>query len=1035
MQRNAAPFIYAQGGYAYRYCRHGRSRFSRRRQSRFTSRDATVILRSVFREAKTSQAFTCGQTLGFVGFLFLFLLAPVAGGAPVISQYGSRLWRMDDGLPHSCVQAVLQTRDGYLWVGTQYGLARFDGVRFVGFNKNNVPEMLNANILGLQESQDGSLWIATGRGGMIRLKDGKFTRHGKADGLANDSCLGATLESRDGSLWFATLGGLSRYRDGKFVNFGANSGLASDVVRGMSEDQQGQLWLATPKGVYCWKDGVVIRHFRTEDGLRINDARAIYCDPDGTIWVGAGNGLSRIQEGRVTTFAMDDSPANNIITHIQRDRRGNLWVGSYGGLSRFVDGKIISQLDGQGQAFDLVNAIFEDREGNLWIGSRDGLMRLNSHPFTSYTQQHGLSCNNVTSVLEGKDGVIWAATWGGGVNRLKDGVFTVLPNEGSSLALGLWEDSAQRVWAGTDWDGGLFKFDQRTVRRYTASDGLTGGAVRVVYQDRSGVYWLGTTRGLYRMEGQTIRAFGVEHGMPAEVIRAICEDDQGDLWIGTNDGLWHLRQGVLVRFTTADGLSNTTTGALYADHHGNLWIGTSGGGLNRLRNGRFSVYNSRRGLFNDSIYEIVEDENGWLWMTCIRGIFRVHRDDLDRLDEGSINTIHCIAYGNPDGLASEVCSLVAKPAAWKSKDGRLWFATAKGLSVIDPKSPKEENLVPPPVILERILTDKQTFPSAETLSVAGPVRIPPGRGELEFQYTALTFRVPERTRFKYQLEGVDTDWVEAGARRSAHYSNVYPGKYRFRVLARNSESTWGEPGCSMEFVVLPHVWQTWWFKLVILALAVLGALGLHRVHLARFRQLENLRLRLAADLHDEVGSNLSTISLLARKLQKGGAAGTEAADDVAAINRISGQTSSSIREIAWFINPENDTLQDLILRMKETANTMLPGMECRFQNTQERLTRTLPPQFRQDIFLLYKEMLANIAKHSRASRVEVEVSQLDSLWQLRVRDNGVGFDTRPTYAGNGLKNSRLRAARLNASWNIESGPDSGTTATFSVRIP
>ncbi|EEF61838.1 sensor histidine kinase [Pedosphaera parvula] len=1003
--------------------------------SHFTSRDATIILGQVFREAKTCPLLSYGQTSRFVGFLLIYLLAQATNGATVVSQYGSRLWRMDDGLPHSCVQAVLQTRDGYLWVGTQFGLARFDGVRFVGFNKNNVPEMLNANILGLQEGQDGSLWIATGRGGMLRLKDGKFTRYGKADGLANDSCLGPTLETRDGSLWFATLGGLSRYRDGKFVNFGTNSGLASDVVRGMVEDQEGQLWLATPTGVYCWKDGVVIRRFLMADGLRINDARALFCDPDGTIWVGAGNGLSRIQKGQVTTFVMTDSPANNIITHIQRDRRGNLWVGSYGGLSQFVDPKIIGQLDGQGQAFDLVNAIFEDREGNLWIGSRDGLIRLNSHPFTSYTQQNGLSCNNVTSVLEGKDGVIWAATWGGGVNRLKDGVFTALTCDGSSLALGLCEDSAQRVWAGSDWDGGLFRFDQQSVHRYTDADGLTGGAVRVVHQDRSGAYWLGTTRGLYRMEGQTIRPFGTEHGMPQEVIRAICEDDQGDLWIGTNDGLWRLRQDTLVRFTTADGLSNTTTGALYADHHGNLWIGTSGGGLDRLRDGRFTAYTSQRGLFNDSIYEIVEDENGWLWMTCIRGIFRVHRNDLDRLDNGSINAIHCIAYGNPDGLASEVCSMVAKPSAWKSKDGRLWFATVKGLSVIDPNSLKEENPVPPPVTLERILTDKQAFPPAETLSVAAPVRIPPGRGELEFQYTALAFRTPERTRFKYQLEGVDTDWVEAGARRSAHYSNVYPGKYRFRVLARNSESTWSEPGGFVEFVVLPHVWQTWWFKLAIVATVMLGALGIHRVRLARFRQLENLRLRLAADLHDEVGSNLSTISLLARKLQKGGSAGTEAADDVAAISRISGQTSSSIREIAWFINPENDTLQDLILRMKETANAMLPGIECRFQSAQAHLTRTLPPQFRQDIFLLYKEMLANIAKHSRASRVEIEISRLDSLWQLRVRDNGVGFDTRTTYTGNGLKNIRLRAFRLNGSLNIESKPGNGTIATFTVPIP
>jgi len=480
-------------------------------------------------------------------------------------------------------------------------------------------------------------------------------------------------------------------------------------------------------------------------------------------------------------------------------------------------------------------------------------------------------------------------------------------------------------------------------------------------------------------------------------------------------------------------LSNTTTGALHPDHQGSLWIGTSGGGLNRLRHGHFTAYTARQGLFSDNVYEIVEDKNGWLWLTSPRGIFRVLRTDFDRLDAGDISAIHCIAYGTADGLASEVCNLVAKPSAWEGKDGRLWFATTKGLSVIDPAGPEDKNLDPPRVVVERVLADRNPFPAAETLPFSGSVRIPPGRGELEFQYTALSFRVPERTRFRYRLEPTETDWTEAGSRRIAHYSNIYPGTYHFRVLARNSDNTWSEPGAVAEVVVLPHVWQTWSFKLAVGAVAVLGLLGLHGMRLARVRELESLRLRLAADIHDEVGSNLSTISLLARKLLKGGTP-NEAVEDVAAINRISGQTSSSIREIVWFINPENDTWEDLILRMNETAIAMLPGIECRFRSTQENLSKTIMPQHRQDLFLFYKEILANIAKHSNASHVEIDVSRTDGLWQLTVTDNGVGFDAHAMHSGNGLKNLRLRATRLKGELNIKSESGRGTTVSFSTRL-
>jgi ligand-binding sensor domain-containing protein/two-component sensor histidine kinase len=897
--------------------------------------------------------------------------------------------------------------------------------------------MHNANILGLHESRDGSLWISTGRGGLNRLKDGKFFHYGKAEGVADDSGLGLIFEASDGSLWFGMFGGVSRYRGGQFTTFTRKTGFPADIVRDMSEDPQGRLWLGTPGGVFCWQDGRVIRHFTTADGLRMNDVRAVHSDKQGTLCGGAGNGLSLIQDAKVTTWVMDQGPAHNIITQVYRDSQGNLWVGSYGGLYRLVADKLIGQLDDEGRTFDMVNALFEDRERNVWVGSRDGLIRLKARRFTSYTQQQGLSCNNVISVLESRDGTLWAGTWGGGLNQLKGGIVTEFNRctPAPVLVLGLLEDHDGRLWAGTDWDGGLFRLDQNACQHFTAKQGLTGGAVRVVCEDRSGNCWVGTSRGLYRLDGERFRPFGAEHGMGEEAVAAICEDGEGNLWVGTGNGLWRLRDATLTKFTTANGLSNNNTGALYADPEGSLWIGTSGGGLNRFKNGRFTAYTARQGLFSNSIYEILEDDHGWLWMTCQRGVFRVNRTDLDRLDRGTAATFSSISYGKADGLASEVCSMVAKPSAWKSRDGRLWFATTRGVSVIDPNSPIKEDRSPAPVVLERVIADKRPFPAEDTMPVASPIRIPPGQGDLEFHYTALSFGVPERNRFKYRLEGVDSEWVEAGSRRVAYYNHIYPGKYRFRVLTRNTDSGWTEPGAGADIVLLPHLWQTWWFKALLGAGVALGAFGLHRIRLAQLRQLEALRLRIAADLHDEVGSNLSAISLLSRKVQKSGAADEEAREDLAAIHRIAARTANSIREIVWFINPEYDTLQDLVLRMEEATKTMLAGVDCQFQSSQADYSQKLPLQLRQNLFLLFKEALTNVAKHARASRVEINVAERDHTWQLSIRDNGVGFQPNAAHNGNGLKNLRQRAARLEGTLEIKSQPGEGTHVLFSMRIP
>lgn len=964
---------------------------------------------------------------------FFFLCFGTAGAAA--AEYSSRTWQTDAGLPSRTVQAIAQTRDGYLWVGTQSGLARFDGIDFTVFNPEKVKTIKDANILGLRESRDGSLWIATGAGGVLRLKGGKFVHYGKAEGLASDYMMGPILETAEGAVWFGTVAGLSRFADGKFTSFTVTNGLSNNIIRDLCEDREGNLWIATVGGLDCWAKGGGLRHLALALEFKGAQVKSICCDREGTIWFGDGNKLDCLRGGQLTSFSQQQAPPCNIITRLYVDCHGNFWVGSHGGLSRFVNGQFVPQVGSDGLAFDQVTSICEDQEQNLWVGSKDGLTQLQAKRFTTYAHRQGLANNNVMSILEDRQGTMWVGTWGGGLNQILEGSLTACTNftHMPLLALALHEDRSGRLWAGSDFDGGLYRLGGKAIHHFDAAHGLPDSAIRVIYEDAQSNLWVGTSSGLYKANGSRFSPFGVEHGLGPIVVRAIHQDRAGNLWVGTQEGLWQFSPGRVLRYTRSNGLSDNAVIALYEDNPGALWIGTAGGGLNRLSNGTMATFTTDQGLFNNVICEILEDGQGWLWLSCPRGIFRIPRQDLERVAQGSASRVISVVYGQSDGMLSELCNGVTKPGAWKARDGRLWFATSKGVCVIDPAVQTNNHCCPPAVVLERVLADKQLFPAEETLPVTGLIQVPPGRGELEFHYAALSFRAPERNRFKYRLEGVDADWIEAGSRHVAYYHQIRPGKYRFRISARSNNTDWNETGAQVEIVLLPHVWETWWFRPALAGAVGLLGLGLHWLRLARLRDLQRLRLRLAADLHDEVGSNLSTISLLSRRAQKESPTGHQGKDDLAAISCISHQTANAVREIVWLINPEYDTLQDLVLRMKDTARETLAGIEYNFYAPPAAPSAKLSPQFRQDFFLLYKETLTNVARHSCATRVEIDVAQPDGAWEFTVRDNGIGFAPAAAHAGNGLKNLRRRAAKLKGTLNLKSRPGSGTTVSFSLK--
>ncbi|MDB6027415.1 MAG: Two component regulator propeller domain protein [Verrucomicrobiales bacterium] len=983
----------------------------------------------------------CFARVFFLLALIACILQVVLPMSAADTQFNSRQWQAEDGLPNNSVQAITQTSDGYLWIGTTDGLARFDGIKFTSLDLDAAlgPKTGPRSITSLLEDTEKTLWIGTERNGLLVLKDGKVSRPAESREVANGS-IRALFQSRDGTVWAGKTNGMLHLKNKTWELVSTFAESLPDSIREIQEDSHGKLWLATSKGVKRWP-GETGTDAATVPSLK-KAVRAFRIAHDDSFWIGTLSGLYQWKDGNTLHFTKSDGLQDNVVSALYEDLSHTVWVGTYGGLHRMIDGKPKAEFGTARENFGQVNAIYEDREGSMWIGTRDGLHRLNAQRFSTYSKAQGLTHENVMSICEDRTGGIWMGTWGGGLNKLKYGAmssYTAQHGLASDMILGICEAHNGSIWIGTDFENGLFHLYNGQFDHYGREDGLIDPAVRVVYEDQKTNLWIGTRTALYIFNRKFTR-FTTNEGLAGNSIRTILEDHAGTVWIGTESGLSCYRDGQFMSFKKPNGLSHETILALHEDSDGVLWIGTGGGGLNRFENGSFRSYTATQGLFRDEIFSILEDKHGWLWMSCSSGIFRVSKQNLADFDAHKTSVLNCVSYGKSDGLISAQCNGVAVPSAWKTKDGRLWFCTIHGVAVVDPELELKPNDLPPPVFIEEVFADghSATVSSSSRQGATSnfkpeTLNLPPGRGELEFTYTALSFQAPEKNRFKYRLEGADGDWVDGRGRRSAHYNNILPGQYRFRVLACNNDGVWNEQGAMVSFVLFPHFWQTAWFKLLVVAgVGLLLALG-YRIHTGRLREIERLRIRIAADLHDEVGSSLGTISLLSRLLHKQSER-PEQKQDLATIQRISTDTANSVRDIVWFINPDYDTMQDLLLRMKDAANTMLGDIRCRFDLPTENLSRKLPLDFRQNIFLMFKESLANIVKHSRASCIEIKVCEENGFWKMTINDNGTGFDAGAASNGNGLKNLRRRAEKMNGSLEIKSAPGSGTSIIFEKRF-
>jgi ligand-binding sensor domain-containing protein/AraC-like DNA-binding protein len=777
-----------------------------------------------------------GLRAAVIFFLFLrtCLIFPLDPGKE-ISDYIHEAWQTENGLPQSCVQAITQTRDGYLWLGTQEGLVRFDGLRFVIFDKSNTKEIKKNYIQTLLESKEGTLWIGTMGGGLIQLKEGKFTTYTTNEGLSSNNIL-STCEDSQGNLWIGTQGGgLNKFKNGKFISYTTKDGLCSNTIMSICQGPGGSVWMSTIPGGLCRLKDKKLTTYTTKEGLSDNVVYAVYKDMKGNLWIGSKEGLNRFHEKKFTNYTTKQGLSCNIIRSIYQDREGILWIGTQGGgINRFKDGRFSAFTTKQGLSHNFVFSIYEDWEGNLWIGTYGGgLNVLKDGKFLTYTTKEGLSHNFIRTIFEDSQGNLWVGTFGGGLNRFNKGKFiTYTTKQGLSnnYVLSVYEDRHKNLWIGTHGNG-LNRFKNGKFTIYHTVDGLSKDYVLSFCEDRQGNLWIGTYGGgLNRFKNGSFNAYTTKDGLSSNVVRVIHEDRKGNLWIGTyGGGLNCLKNGEVTIYTTGQGLSDNTVYALYEDREENLWIGTDGGGLNRFKNGKFTVYTSKKGLYDDIIFRILEDGKGYFWMTCNKGVFKVKKKELNDFAEGKIKSITCVSYGKGDGMKSPECNGGSQPAGCKTRDGKLWFPTMQGVAVMDSNNNKI-NTVIPPVIIEKVKVDDQFIDIKEN------IKIPPGKKRFEFHYTAPSFVAPQKVKFKYKLEGFDEKWVDVGTpvERIAYFTNLSPGKYRFRVIACNNDGTWNQTGASFSFVLKPFFYQTHWFYgLVAIVIIILGLV----LHLIRVRKI------------------------------------------------------------------------------------------------------------------------------------------------------------------------------------------------------
>jgi ligand-binding sensor domain-containing protein/signal transduction histidine kinase len=967
-----------------------------------------------------------------------------------LANYGRQTWVMENGLPQNTVQALAQTRDGFIWLGTEAGLVRFDGNSFVLFDQNSKPALPGNDIRCLLAASDGALWIGT-REGVARLQNGLITTFTFTNGLPSND-IRALAQANNQALFAWTSGGLARLENDHFVDATAATRLPADAITRVISDGEGTVWVGTQDSVSLYRDG----HWASPEP----QSRMFAWTPATDIQFLAGFRGGQVASADKTTVAMlrgDKIRGDNALdrftagknlpgSRIQAlfaDHSGALWIGTNAGLVRCLGGKIdrFPVTDPLGTASIL--SVLEDHEGNLWVGTETGgLHILRDERFRTFGTRDGLSSDATTTVAEDNAGTLWVGTSGYGLDAVSRSGASLAKVKSLQVKDGLSSDVILSVAAapnGDLWVGtpdGLNRIRKGVVTSFTSADGLPDDFVRSLLVDADGSLWIGTRRGLAHMiaGGAHFDTFSQANGLGSDLVGAMARDAHGNLWVATLAGLSRLQgapQPRISNFTSANGLSSNVITALLPRGDGTLLIGTQGHGWNIWDGHGFSPVEGS-GLNRTTIHAIVDDEHGHLWFATENGIAR-----CDCNMAGGCS--HWMEFGAADGLRGRAMATNSHPSAWRTRDGWLWFATPKGLVVADPAH-FPVNTVPPPVALVRFAADDVDQPLRGT----DALKVQAGHNHFQFDYAGLSFTAPQKVRYRYMLEGFDHQWTDAGIRRSAYYTNIPPGTYTFHVQASNNDGVWNKDGAAFAFTLRPHFYQTIWFYILLAALAAGFVVLLLRLRLLRaereFRAVLAERNRIAREVHDTlaqgyvgVSVQLEVVSELLRSNKT-----VDAVKHLDTTRQHVREGLAEARQSIWALRSQDsgeNTLPVKLRRATELANGH--GVEATFSLF--GAFRPMPPGMEMEFLRVGQEAIHNVKKHAGAIHLSVQLEYGPAEIALVVRDDGQGFEMRDGYRpppGHfGLTGMRERADAIGGTLEVTSAPGVGTTVRLQVMTP
>jgi signal transduction histidine kinase/ligand-binding sensor domain-containing protein len=996
-------------------------------------------------------------------FLTIFVYIVVCLSASAKAQeYGFDVWTTANGLPQNTVTGVAQTPDGYLWLSTFDGLARFDGLRFTIFDKGNTKGILNNRFVSIFVDKAGAVWATTENGVVTVYRNGTFTSYQTPETLSGAIVI---VSGVNGDAVIETNDGFYSLQDGKLI---PTSDHKEKNVKQFYYGKSGTKWVFRATGISRQKGEQVTNYplslppeyLISTQGLRV------YEDNQGALWVWFKDKLYRLVNGDITVFMKNEIPALNELrlNVICDDGEGGVWFvfeAPYY-LTQKSDGQFVRFKDNRFTSYNLgksVGATFglTDREGNFWLATTTGLRRLRQQLITALSMKDGLLSNEVYPLLQTSKGDIFIGTVQG-VNRYANGKITDLGlNYTARFPLymrGLWEDAQARVWLGYQGEGGFGRFEEPSSVKRIGKNALPTGATDFT-SDHEGNIWIATEEGLLKYkDDREIAHYTVKDGLRNDKIITLHFDRNGNFWLGTFDGLSQFKDGKFTNFNAELHSPQGFVRVIYEDAEGVLWFGTYGDGLVRYKDGKFFNYRVEHGLFNNGVFALLEDHNGNFWMSSNRGIQRVSRQELNDFADGKTQKINSVSYDEKDGMLNIECNGGRIPAAIKTKDGKFWFPTMGGIAIINPEAEKV-NPNPPPVVIESVAIDRKPVDTEKLQSAIRDsqfaIELSPGQSNIAIEYTGLSLIKSEQVKFRYKLEGLEENWIEAGTKRTVDYSYLPAGTYTFRLIAANANGIWNHEGAAIKIIVHPVFYRTWWF-IGVLTLAISGLVWwIYHTRISRLRAIaeaktvfsrqliesqEVERKRIASELHDGLGQVLVIIKNRAMLGINKGDDKERVAKELATISESASQALEEVREITNNLRPQLLDRLGLTKAIKAMLKKVSGVIEI--ESEIDSIDNIFKENEEISIYRIVQESLNNVIKHSKATIVAVKIKRTENHVLIRVQDNGAGFvveAAKSKSGGLGLIGLKERSQLLYGELLIDSEIEKGTTIEVTIQIP